>query len=228
MFVEFDALFGGESLGLLFGVAGSGGDDGFADVSGDGEGFVVVGAVFFEGAVNWGFEFVFLGEFLEVGLGVAPRFFFEDFVDFGEDVFVDEIFGGVVALVEVDGADDGFEAVGDDDGVGAVDTLLLAVGEANEGFVAELVAGVRDGLGANESGAPSGHDAFGFFVVAEEEVASDEFEDGVAEVFETLVVFEVRLFMLVDVTAVSEGDNEEIDVVKFEAEFFFGKTLIGF
>ena len=35
------------------------------------------------------------------------------------------------------------------------------------------------------------------------------------------------LFVFVDVAAVGEGDDEEVDVVKFEAKFFFGEVLVG-
>jgi len=143
-------------------------------------------------------------------------------------MFIDEVFSGGVALVEIDGADDGFEAVGDNDGVGAVDAVLLAARKADEWLVAKFVTGVRNRFGAHEGRAPGGHDAFGLFVVAIKKVACDELEDGVAEVFEALVVLEMGFFVLVNVAAVSEGNNEEVDIVKFKAEFLFGEILIGF
>ena len=131
-------------------------------------------------------------------------------------------------MVEIDSADDGLEAVGDNDGVGAVDAVLLAARKADEWLVAKFVTSVRNRFGAHESRAPGGHDAFGFFVVAIKKVACDELEDGVAEVFKALVVFEMGFFVLVNVAAVSESNNKKVDVVKFKAEFLFGEVLIGF
>ena len=223
-----DALEGGGGLGVLLAVAGAGAKDVFADVNGDGEGLVVVGAVLFQGAVGRGLGEIFLGELLEVGFGVAPRVGLDDFVNLDEDVLFDESFGGVVALVEVDGANDGLETVGHDDGVGAFGAHFFAVGEADEWLVAELVAGIADGLGADKCGAPSGHDAFGLVVVAVEEVAGDEFQNGVAEVFEAFVVESVVFFVFVDIAPVGQRGDEEVDVMKFEAKFFPGEVLIRF
>ena len=155
----------------------------FADIDGNSEGFVVIWAFVFDSAVGWSFARLLLSEFLEVGFGVAPGIAFDDFVDFAKDVFLDEFFGFFVALVEINGADDGFETVGHDDGVSALSAHFFAVREADEWSVAEFNACFADLFGANESGTPSGHDAFWFVIITEEKVGTDEFENGVAEIF---------------------------------------------
>ena len=225
--VGFDSLFCGGGLGFLFAVTDAYTFDRLADINADSEGFVVVGPFFFDGVVGWGFSVGFLGEFLEVGLGVAPRAGIENVVNFGQNMLFYELFGFFVAFVEINGADDGLETVSEDDGVGAVGAVFFATREADEGCVAEFFAGGTDGLGADEGGAKGGHDTFGLVVVTKEEVGGNEFENGIAEKFETLVVGGGGFFMLIDVTAVGEGSNEQVDVIKFEAEFFFGESLIG-
>ena len=179
-----DGFFGGFGLGFLFAVAGAGAEAFVVDVDAEGEGFVVVGAFFGDELVGGGFAFVALGELLEVGFGVAPGAGRQDGVDFFEDVLSYELDGGGVALVEVDGADDGFEGVGHDDLVGAAGAALFAAGHADQGEKAEEVGGGADGFGADEGGTPVGEDAFGLVgVFGVEEVGGDELEDSVAEEF---------------------------------------------
>ena len=59
--VLFDGFGGGEGLGFLFAVAGAETEAAIADEYAEGEGFVVVGAVFFDDFVGWGLVVVALG-----------------------------------------------------------------------------------------------------------------------------------------------------------------------
>lgn len=215
-FVGFDSLFGGKSLGFLFGVTDTGALYRFTDVDADSEGLVVVRALLAQSVIDGGFAVDALGEFLEIGLGVAPRAFFEDFVYLDEDVLFDEALGGLVALVEVDSTDDCFETVGEDDSVSAVGAVLFTTAEADERSIAEFFASGADGLGADEGGAPRGHNAFGLVVIVEQKVGGDELEYGVTEELEAFVVSVSGFFVFVDVTAVGEGSDEKVDVVELK------------
>lgn len=61
----FDGGESGGGLSLLLGMASGGGVASFADISANGEGFIVIGARFVEGAVGGGLSETVLSEFLE-------------------------------------------------------------------------------------------------------------------------------------------------------------------
>lgn len=139
---------------------------------------------------------------------------------------MDEIRGGLIALVEIDSADDGFKTVGEDDGVGALGAIFLATAHANERFVAHFSASKTNGFGADEGGTDGSHDALLEVILAEEIVGNDQFKDGITEKFETLIVLFGDFFVFVDITAMSESGNKEINVIKFDAEAVFGEVVV--
>lgn len=183
IFILFDGLLCGCGLGLLFAVASADADAAVIDKYAEGESFVVVWAFFFEDFVAGGLIVIPLGEFLEVGLGVAPRFCVENRLHFTEDIVFDEFFGGGVALVEIDSADDGLESVGYDNGVGTVAAVFFAAAHTDKREKAEPFCSLTDRLGADECGTPTGKDTLGAIVVVVKKISGDELEHSVAEEF---------------------------------------------
>ena len=91
--------------------------------------------------------------------------------------------------------------------MGAVGAVFLALREADERGIAEFFAGGADAFGADQGGAPGGHNSFRLLVVAVEKIRGDELQNGVAEELQALVVFLDTGAMFVDVAAVSEGGD---------------------
>jgi hypothetical protein len=142
--------FGGFLLGVLFGRAGALAAELVADEDADGEGFVVIGAGFFDYLVLWREAFLALDDFLQVRFRVHPGTGFEDFLEGAEQAVGNEFLSGVVALVEIDGTDDSFVAVGQDLGPGALGSPLLATAEAQQRFEFIAAGGGTDAFGTDE------------------------------------------------------------------------------
>ena len=93
------------------------------------------------------------------------------------------------ALVEVDGAEDGFEPIREDGRAALATGLHLAVAEPELLAEAELSRDGRERLAADEACAIAGQFAFARIRVApEQHLRHDERKHGIAEVLETLVV----------------------------------------
>ena len=67
--------------------------------------FVVVRPPFFQHFVTWGKARCFLGFFLKEALGVAEKFFGNNFSSLGQDVFFNKFLGRQLTPVEINGAD---------------------------------------------------------------------------------------------------------------------------
>lgn len=113
----------------LFGRTGAATKKFIADVGADSEDFVVVGAGLFKNAIAGREAILFLRELLEFTLGIEPGAFFEDLVEARDYLVGNKLFGGIIALVEIDRADDGLNGVGRNEGVRASVTFGFAAAE---------------------------------------------------------------------------------------------------
>src|SRR5579864_475185 len=92
----------------------------------DSESFLVVGAFFTEHFIDWRKTFLALYQFLQAGLRVHPRATGQNVFEGYQQIFSDKFLGDLVALVEIEGADNSFKAVSEDLGTGTISTALFA------------------------------------------------------------------------------------------------------
>ena len=180
--------FCGGGFGEFFAGAGAVGEGEAVPRDAGDEGFAVVGSGFGDDGVGGAAEGDGLEGFLELALwidlarlgGEGEEFFAAEAEDGGAR--------GVHAGVEVDGADEGFEGVGER--AGAFAAAAGGFAAAHDEVFAEVEAegGGGECWAGDDAGAEFGEGAFvEFREGGVEEVCEDELEDGVAEEFEALV-----------------------------------------
>src|SRR3989344_6750589 len=101
-------------LGLLLGGAGAASDFFGTQEDANREDARVVGAHLRKHLVGGGDATLLLCELLEAALGILVGAFCNQRIELGEDGATDKAGCRIVALVEVDGPDDGFKRVGED------------------------------------------------------------------------------------------------------------------
>src|SRR5258708_4601691 len=114
------SLGGGLLLAGLLGGAGAFAEEFVAHADANGEDFVVVGAGFVDHAVIGREAELLLGGLLELALGVHPGARLQNLGQSRDNMLGDEILSRIVALVEIDRADDGLHGVGRNEGMRAL------------------------------------------------------------------------------------------------------------
>lgn len=179
-----------------------------------------------------------LGDFLELRFGIDVERSLEDVVGFEEDVFGDELPHRFESRIEIERSEERLEGVGEDVGVLVSPGKGLPSGKEDEFAESDAFGGLGEVLSADEGRTDVGHFAFGLlgkFLI--EEFGGYEFENGVAQKFETFVGF--REVVFVEHRPVDERRHECLDrgfdpeafqhfgdvafeSVPIEAECFFG------
>ena len=134
--------------------------------------------------------------------------------------------GGLVALVEIERANDCFEAVGQNLRPGPFGAAFFAAAEAQQRLKAKLGSGRTNTLGAHQATAPVGQNAFWLAVISVEIFGHDQLQHGVAQEFQPFVVLVDGFFVLVEVGAVGKSRDQQIDVVEGDMQFVLGERLV--
>src|SRR5690606_18740535 len=153
-----------------------------------------------------------LQEFLQAGLGVLVGVHQGQAVQLvgqpGQHAFA----GPLHAAVQVDGADQGFQGVGEDGFTAVAAALQLARPQAQVIAQAEAAGQHGQGLALDQARAQARQLAFaGLREALEQRLAGDEVEDGVAEEFQALVVAPGE-------AAMGEGQEQQLLVLKGVSE----------
>lgn len=179
-----------------------------------------------------------LGDFLEFRFGVDMERSLEDVVGFEEDVFGDEFAYRFESRIEIERSEERLEGVGEDIGVLISPGEGFPTGKEDDFAEPDAFRSLGEVLASDEGRTDVGHFAFGLlgeFLI--EEFGGYEFENGVAQKFETFVGF--RKIVFVEYRPVNERRHECLDrgfyseapehfgnlvfeSVPIEAECFFG------
>jgi hypothetical protein len=140
-------------------------------------------------AVLRGMTTASLQEFLKsafaIGIGDAVAIF----ESLEKDSSFQETANGIEAAIKVDRGDDRFEGVGEKGGLVAATGFFFTPAEAEMFAESEATSGDFEGVGVDDAGTAFGKLAFApLGEIGEEIFAGQEFENGVAEKFETFIV----------------------------------------
>lgn len=159
-------------------------------------------------------EFVFrsspefrLGDFLELRFGIDVEGSLENVVGFEEDVFRYELAHRLEPRIEIEGSEERFKRIGENIGILISPGKGFPAGKKDELTESDALGSLGEIFATNEGRTNVGHLAFGLlgkFLI--EEFGSYEFEDGVAQEFETFVGF--RKIVFVKYRSVDERRHE--------------------
>src|SRR5580692_11325333 len=140
-------------------------------------------------AVLRGMTTASLQEFLKsafaIGIGDAVAIF----ESLEKDSSFQETANGIEAAIKVDRGDDRFEGVGEKGGLVAATGFFFTPAEAEMFAESEATSGDFEGVGVDDAGTAFGKLTFApVGEIGEEIFAGEEFENGVAEKFETFIV----------------------------------------
>ena len=142
---------------------------------------------------------------------------FEEFARFRQDDAAD----GYEVTVEIHGADERLEGVGQGAGAFASSVCLLAAAHHQVASDAEALGEDAEAVAGDDAGTDFGQVAFAEVgKLIEEMLGENELEDGVSEEFEALVV-EVMALRLVAEAGVGERFREQQSVAEFVFEALF-------
>lgn len=188
-------LTGGLLLAFLFGIAfAAAAEDAFDGEARDEDGRGAVGQHLLRNHVELELQLILLAPLNQFALVVDLLLRHLVDVDMtGEDDFVHETAAGAVAAVEVQGSDEGFEGI-------AVHVAVVCRGDGtfvqDEFVQSELYGQLVERVATHDLAAQCGEETFlARRVALVEDVGHDGTEDGVAQVFEALVVHAFVTFL---------------------------------
>ena len=216
---------GGLDLGLFFAATAATAkfsalpDDGGDEVLG------MVGTFFANDLIDGRRSADGLHEFLELAFGIGvQRAVAEGIEVFGKEA-CSELLCGIAASVEMNGAGDGFERIGEGGFAITAAIGLFTTAHAQMRTKTDAAGDAGEGLGGNKLGACLREHAFiGLGQTLEEQMGERELQHGIAEEFEALIVCLRTLGFIAD-TAVRERELEQRGIAKGVSENGFQRVV---
>lgn len=160
-----------------------------------------------------------LGKLLKVRFGVGDRVIAPELLQVGRQQASDKRPRRRQSLVEIEGADDGFESLGEKPSSRAPTSLDFAPAEKEQIAQTESTGNPAKGLGADQMGAHRAELAFGCIgILVVEVLGDDQPDDRVAQILQPLVRSEVEVWIFVQVGAMNERLLEKDRFVEVNAK----------